>query len=66
MQTFSGRACPPFRKREVLLSLMAAVTLLAGSVCSWFPLVDYPPAPPAPAVEQPVKVIDLTFSGTES
>jgi len=40
---------------------MAAVALLAGSGCSWFPLVDYPPPPPSPAVEEPAKVIDLTL-----
>jgi hypothetical protein len=44
---------------------MAAAALLVGAGCSWFPLVDYPAAPPG-AADEATKVIDLTFSETES
>lgn len=48
-----------------LVRFLVAAGLWAGSGCSWFPLVDYPP-PPSPAVEEPAKVIDLAIQGAES
>jgi hypothetical protein len=49
---------PAAARYGALSRLMAGVVLLAGNGCSWFPLVKYPPAP---AVDEPAKVIDLTL-----
>ncbi len=48
-----------------LIWLFGGTMLLFGGGCSWFPLAEHP-SPPPTTVEEPAKVIDLAFSGTES
>jgi hypothetical protein len=60
----SGPSLLPIECRR-LVKLLAGTILLAADGCSWFPLADYPAAA-APGVEEPAKVVDLTFLGTEN